>query len=63
MKDFQQSDKGGNSEIAVTDIIMIFMDMACFKEIQFENRDMFAYNFGRMKIKYVVIFPAVLSNC
>ena len=51
-----------NYEIAVNDIIRIFMDMVCFKEIKFENRGGFANNFGRMKIKSVVIFPAVFSN-
>ena len=51
-----------NSEIAVNDIIMIFMDMVSLKEIKFENRGMFANNFGRMKNKSVVIFPATFSN-
>ena len=46
----------------VNDIAMIFMDMVCFKEIKFEYRGGFANNFGRMKIKSVVIFPAVFSN-
>ena len=38
------------------------MDMICFKEVKFEYRGGFANNFGRMKIKGVVIFPAVFSN-
>ena len=42
---------------------MIFMDMVSLKEIKFENRGGFANNFGRMKIKSVVIFLAVFSNC
>ena len=54
MNDFQQSDKGG---MAIDDIIIIFVNMVCFKEVQFEYRGGFANNIGRMKIKGVVIFP------
>ena len=36
--------------------------MVCFKEIKFEYRGGFANNFGRMKIKSVVIIPAMFSN-
>ena len=41
---------------------MIFMGIVCLKEVKFEYRGVFANNFGRMKIKDVVIFPAVFSN-
>ena len=51
-----------DSEVAVNDIIMTFMDMVCFNEIKFEYRGGFVNNFGRMKIESVDIFPAVFSN-
>ena len=35
---------GWNGEITVDDIIMIFMDMECFKEVQFKYRVGFANN-------------------
>ena len=41
---------------------MIFMDMVCFKEVQFEYRDGFANDFGRMKIKGAVNIPGVFRN-
>ena len=36
--------------------------MVSFKEVKFEFSGGFANNFGRMKIKGVVIFPAEFSN-
>ena len=62
MYDFQQSDKGRDSEITIDKIIMIFMDVECFKEIMFKYRVGFANNFSRIKIKNVVIFPAIFSS-
>ena len=41
---------------------MIFKDKECFKKVQFKYRVEFANNFGRMKIKGVVAFPAIFSN-
>ena len=62
MQDFHQSDKGGRAKISVDNIIMIFMDMKCFKEEKFKYRVVFANNFSRIKIKNVVIWPEMLSN-
>ena len=51
-----------HSEIAVDIIIMIFMDMECFREVQFEYRVRFANNFNRMKIKGMSTFPAMFNS-
>ena len=51
-----------DGEITVHNIILIFMDMECFKEVQFKYRVGFANNFGRTKIKGLVTFPAMFSS-
>ena len=38
------------------------MNMECFKEVKFKYRIGFANNYRRIKIKNVVIFPALFSN-
>ena len=50
------------AKITVDIIIMIFMDMECFKEVKFKYRVGSANNFSRIKAKVVVIFPAMFSN-
>ena len=51
-----------DGEITVDNIIMIFMDMECMMDLKFKYRAGLTNNFSRMKIKNVVIFPAVFSK-
>ena len=41
----------------VDNIIMIFMDMKCFKEVKFKYRIKFANNFREWKLSVVIFSP------
>ena len=61
MQVFQQFYKGRNGEITINNI-MIFVDMECYKEVEFKYRVGSANDFSRIWTKNAVIFPASLNN-
>ena len=61
MKDFQQSDKGGIAKSQLTTLLWFLWIWYASRKSSSNTRGEFANNFGRMEIKHVIIFPAMLS--